>query len=93
MGFFAGPALAGFLLAFANVPTAFAFDALTFVWSALFVVTIRYPAKESPNVAASASASIPEDVKAESFLERAAQGFRVVFQNRDVLTLGLRHPR
>lgn len=66
MGFFAGPALAGFLLAFANVPTAFAFDALTFVWSALFVVTIRYPAKESPNVAASASASIPEDVKADS---------------------------
>jgi MFS family permease len=90
VGFFAGPALAGFLLAFANVPTAFAFDALTFVWSALFVITVRYPApseRSTSLVGASANAATIEDVKAESFLARAVQGFRVIFTNHDVRTL------
>jgi MFS family permease len=90
VGFFAGPALAGFLLAFANVPLAFAFDALTFVWSALFVLSVRYPAPEtrSPDMLlSSTNATTIDDVKAESFLVRAAQGFRVILGNHDVRTL------
>lgn len=88
VGFFAGPALAGFLLAFANVPLAFAFDALTFVWSALFVITVRYPTDRSPDLdVVTSHAAAPDDDKAESFLTRAAQGFHVILGNRDVRTL------
>jgi len=88
VGFFAGPALAGFLLAFANVPIAFAFDALTFVWSALFVMSVRYPTKRSPDLdTVSNNGAMPEDDQAESFLSRAAQGFHVISGNHDVRTL------
>jgi len=90
VGFFAGPALAGFLLAFANVPVAFAFDALTFVWSALFVISVRYPAPEerSPQLAGGTTGvTSPEEANAETFLVRAQQGFRVILGNHDVRTL------
>jgi len=90
VGFFAGPALAGFLLAFANVPIAFAFDALTFVWSALFVASVRLPAPEerSPDlVARPSNAPVSDLERAQSFLVRAEQGFRVILGDRDVRTL------
>lgn len=90
VGFFAGPALAGFLLAFANVPVAFAFDALTFVWSALLVASVRYPApgERSPDLDAISSHSpASEQEKAQSFLVRAEQGFRVILGDHDVRTL------
>ncbi len=86
VGFFAGPALAGFLLAFANVPTAFAFDALTFVWSGLFVASVRYPKPHERSVGTDSAATTLEN-PAESFLSRAAQGFRVILGNRDVRIL------
>lgn len=89
VGFFAGPALAGFLLAFANIPVAFAFDAATFAWSALFVLTIRPPTPEqrSPELANLAGVSDAAAIKAQSFLVRAVQGFRAILGDRDVLTL------
>ncbi len=88
VGFFAGPALAGFLLAFANVPLAFAFDALTFVWSALFIMSVRYPTDRSPDLdAIGSNAATPDEDKAESFMSRAAQGFHVILGNRDVRTM------
>jgi MFS family permease len=88
VGFFAGPALAGFLLAFANVPVAFGFDALTFVWSALFVLSVRYPTPEEKSDSLSArEVNEAEEVATESFLSRAAQGFRVILGNHDVRTL------
>jgi MFS family permease len=88
VGFFAGPALAGFLLAFANVTLAFAFDALTFVWSALFILSVRYPTERSPELDVLGSNPATQDqVKAESFLSRAAQGFKFILGNHDVTTL------
>jgi MFS family permease len=90
VGFFAGPALAGFLLAYANVPFAFAFDAVTFAWSALFVLSVRPPAPEErdPELVASYSRGPGSgEQKAESFLVRAAQGFRVILGERDMRTL------
>jgi MFS family permease len=88
VGFFAGPALAGFLLAFANVPIAFAFDALTFVWSALFVFSVRYPTPEEKSAALTpATVAAAEEASTESFMSRAAQGFRVILGNHDVRTL------
>ncbi len=41
LGFFVGPMVAGLLLAVAEVGAVFAFDALTFVWSAVMVVGVR----------------------------------------------------
>ncbi|MGB8196403.1 MAG: MFS transporter [Acidimicrobiales bacterium] len=88
VGFFAGPALAGFLLAFANVPIAFGFDALTFVWSALFVVSVRYPTPEEKSADLTPKAvAAAEAASTESFMSRAAQGFRVILGNHDVRTL------
>lgn len=90
VGFFAGPALAGFLLAVANVSIAFAFDAATFVWSALVVWSIRAPsdAERSPEVIALLGQSpSAEQLRAQSFLTRAIQGFQVIGRDRNVLTL------
>jgi MFS family permease len=41
IGFFVGPMVAGLLLAVADIGTVFAFDALTFVWSAVMVFGVR----------------------------------------------------
>ncbi len=41
LGFFVGPMVAGLLLAVADIGTVFAFDALTFVWSAVMVFGVR----------------------------------------------------
>ena len=90
VGFFAGPALAGFMLAVANVSIAFTFDAATFVWSALFVWSIRPPtdAERSPEVIALLSKPRDaDDLRAQSFLSRAIQGFRLIGNDRNVLTL------
>jgi MFS family permease len=89
VGFFAGPALAGFLLAVANVPTAFAFDAATFIWSALLVVTIRPPAPEerSAEIAELLARSEAGSDRAQGFLQRAVAGFRTIRGDRDLTTL------
>ena len=90
VGFFAGPALAGFLLAFTNVTVAFSFDAATFIWSALILSSIRPPCPEerSPELVALQSASSDTDeLKSQSFLVRAEQGFRIIAHDRDVLIL------
>ncbi len=90
VGFFAGPALAGFLLAYTNISTAFAFDAATFVWSALLVVSVHPPSPvdRSPEFAANIDGrSEAEAIKAQSFLTRAIQGFRIIRGDRNVLVL------
>ena len=90
VGFFGGPALAGFLLAFTNVTLAFSFDAATFVWSALLLASMRPPRPEerSPElVAPRAESTDPGQLKAQSFLVRAEQGFRIIAHDREVLTL------
>ena len=89
VGFFAGPALAGFMLAFANITTAFVFDAATFVWSALIVWSIRETSSQdrSPELVAMLANASHDELKAESFLMRALQGFRAIRDDRDVATL------
>jgi MFS family permease len=46
LGSFAGPALAGLMLAFTSVQMVVLFNALTFLWSAALVLGIRAPAVE-----------------------------------------------
>src|SRR4051794_13749507 len=40
IGFFAGPAIAGLLLALTDVPIVFGFNAVTFLWSGVLVATM-----------------------------------------------------
>jgi MFS family permease len=90
VGFFAGPALAGFLLAFASVSLAFAFDAISFIWSMGFVLSIRVPLPEerSAELAASFDAGAEAAaMKAQSFLTRAVEGFRMILGDTNVRTL------
>ena len=90
VGFFGGPALAGFLLAFTNVTWAFSFDAATFVWSALLLASMRTPRPQerSPELVAHQNASPDSNQpKAQSFLVRAEQGFRIIAHDREILTL------
>lgn len=88
VGFFAGPAVAGFLLAYANIATAYFFDAATFVWSVLFVATVSplAPRDQSSEMEALLSSSAREGA-AEPFLRRASQGFRAIRGDRDVQSL------
>jgi MFS family permease len=83
VGFFAGPALAGTLLAFADIPTVYLFNALTFVWSAALVLGVRVPAREEAQPTA-------EEPERESFIAEASAGYRVIFGNRNLrLLIGL----
>ncbi len=77
VGFFAGPALGGVLLAVANVQTVYVFNALTFLWSAAFIVGLRTPE----------SATDPTEKPAgerEPFLRHASAGFRAILGDRNL---------
>jgi MFS family permease len=84
LSFFLGPALGAFLLTLTDVPTVFLLNALTFLWSAGLVATIR----PRPGAVAepTADAETPEEPAArQSLLKETTAGFRVVTGNRDIL--------
>ncbi len=56
VGFFAGPAIGGLLIAVSGVSAVFIFDAFTFVWSAALVLAVRPVAVAEPEP----EASVPE---------------------------------
>ena len=92
IGFFAGPAVAGLLLAFSSIAVAFAFDAVTFVWSVLLLWGIRLPDDDERTPAYRAQLSrhaVETDTAAETFLHRALQGFREIARHRDIRTLAI----
>jgi MFS family permease len=76
VGFFAGPALAGLLLAIANRQTVIVIDALSFLWSAFLIVGLQADdvVKESER-------------EQESFLAETTQGFRTIARDRDLRLL------
>jgi MFS family permease len=78
VGYFAGPAIGGFLLAATNAQTVFALNAVSFVWSALLVIGIRI----AEPVASREHAEDEPHAK-----DGALAGFRTVRQNRDVKLL------
>jgi MFS family permease len=77
VGFFAGPALAGFLLAVTSRAWVFAFDALTFVWS--FVLLAGLQVDDAPPVRS--------DDEREGFVAETTAGFRVMLGDRDMRLL------
>jgi MFS family permease len=84
VGFFAGPALAGLLLAVANISTVFIFNAATFVWSAFLVLGIR-TTKSAPEETREPKAV--EARPAGGFLAEASAGYREILGNRSLRTL------
>jgi MFS family permease len=85
VGFFAGPAIAGLLLAVASIPTVYIFNAATFVWSAFLVLGIRtakeQAATELQPVAAPAAKASP------GFLAEASAGYREILGSRNLRVL------
>ena len=80
VGFFAGPALAGFMLAVASIPVVYVFNAITFVWSAALVLGLRVPAREGTPSATAAEAR-------GGFLAEVSAGYREILGNRDLRVL------
>jgi MFS family permease len=84
VGFFAGPAIAGLLLAFTDIAAVFAFNAITFVWSAVVVIGLRLPD------GVSAVADRSDDDERTGFFSEAGAGYREILGNRDLrLLIGL----
>jgi MFS family permease len=93
LAFFVGPALAGFLLAVADVAAVFAVNALTFALSAIIVWGIRptstavqvpvTPAGEAVNTDADGIETAAEEKK-PNFLLDALEGFRVIWRHPDL---------
>jgi MFS family permease len=85
VGFFAGPALAGLLLAVASISTVYIFNAATFVWSAFLVLGIR-TAKAEPE--AKSEPEVPAAAKpAPGFFAEASAGYREILGSRSLRVL------
>ena len=81
VGFFAGPALAGLLLAVASISTVYVFNAATFVWSAFLVLGIKTAVPTETKTAE------PQAAPRESFFTEASAGYREIFASRDLRVL------
>lgn len=75
VGFFAGPALGGLMLAVADIQTVFAMNAVSFLWSGVFVLRLSAP---RPRLEAR------EGTEPESFLSHASAGFRTILGDRSL---------
>lgn len=76
---FLGPAIAGVLLAVAGLEVVFAFNAVTFLWSAAVLARLEVPAEPGAVLA-----DAPGDAVKESFLTEASQGFRTIWASPDL---------
>ncbi len=94
VGFFAGPALAGLLLAVTDTAAVYAFDALTFVWSAVVVLGLRLPAAADDPRPGDGDGDEPDagtepDVSA-GFLRESMAGYREILRSCELrLLIGL----
>ena len=96
IGFFVGPAVGGLLLAVADIGAVFAFNALTFVWSAVMVLGVRPVTRSADGTETPDTPETPEtpetpDGNAEESGSSAAaggmfagvgDGYRVILGNR-----------
>jgi MFS family permease len=85
VGFFAGPALGGFLLAVADIQVVYIFNAITFLWSASFIV--RLP---KPVVMGEESQEETAEAEGPGFLTTVTAGFREIIRDRNLrLVIGV----
>jgi MFS family permease len=86
VGFFAGPAIGGFLLAVADVSAVLVFDAATFVWSAIVLSGMRVPAGAAGDDADPMNLDTGDDAGVGGSGGRLA-GFRAIAGDRDLRTI------
>ena len=84
VGFFIGPALGGLLLAVADIPVVYLFNAATFVWSAALVFRIRPVVEPTPDEEV---ADEPHDTPSAGFLHESAAGFGTILRSPDLRAL------
>lgn len=84
VGFFAGPALGGLLLAVADIPVVYLFNAATFIWSAALVFRIRPVVEASPE---EGTADEADDSPSVGFLRESAAGFATILRSPDLRAL------
>ena len=95
VGFFAGPAMAGGLLALTDIEVVFGFNALTFLWSGALVLSLKVPDRGTARddaidldaPAGAEGSSAPAQEEKVGFLHGASVGFREILGNRDLLLL------
>ena len=92
VGFFAGPAIGGVLLAVADVSTVLIFDAATFAWSTIVLIGLRTATATDP---AAITDGIPETDATEQVDDVAggpahagmSAGFRAIWGDRNLRTI------
>jgi len=85
IGFFAGPALAGLMLAVTTIPVVYVFNAITFLWSAALVLGVR-TSRTGPEH----ETETESDQPSESFFREVSAGYREILGSRDLrLLIGL----
>jgi len=91
VGFFAGPAIAGVLLAVADVEVVYLVNALSFLVSALVIAGLAAPSRDSSTEAGddTDSAAEPLDGRSERFVAEALAGFRTIASNRHLRLIAL----
>lgn len=94
VGFFAGPAIGGLLIAVSGISAVYLFDAGTFIWSAALVLGL-HPVAGAELQPDAAEPAVPETVVAEPVARKnpfagVGDGYREIFRNRDIrLLVGL----
>lgn len=86
VGFFAGPAIGGVLLAVADVSTVLIFDAATFVWSAIVLLGLPSATSTAPADAIDASDDA-SDGTAPPRVDGLTAGFRAIAKDRNLRTI------
>jgi MFS family permease len=81
IGFFAGPAIAGLMLAVTSIPAVYIFNAVTFLWSAALVLGVRLPPKEDD------VRTTEEAPEKESFRSEVSAGYRAIIGDRNLRVL------
>ncbi len=90
VGFFAGPAIAGVLLALADVEVVYLVNALSFLVSALVIAGVAAPSRDAfAEPGDTASAAEPVDGRSERFVGEALAGFRTIATNRHLRLIAL----
>jgi MFS family permease len=100
VGFFAGPAIGGLILAVANIQSVYYFNAVSFLWSASLVLGL--PSKRDRNAArlprtgdADADADTDtdtdtKDAEKEGFVREVTAGYREILRDKNLrLLIGL----
>jgi MFS family permease len=85
IGFFAGPALAGILLAVRTIPVVYAFNGVTFLVSAALVLSVHTARR--PQEVPAESAPDEEETAGAGFFREASAGYREIFGSRDLRLL------